>query len=133
MKKSFYLLALIPLILAAVVMHNEPVRSADPSLYEADLSSTETSLGVTASSGFCSLDGDFNLSVYFNTTGLDQEVQLQRLYRGGGEPPTNDDWRTVVTYTANTETCDTAVNGRYYYYRFKYTGDNGGAHVRLDK
>lgn len=104
----------------------------DP-LIDTDLSFNVTSVGITETYGYCAINGQFNLSVYYNTSGSDQGVTFERLYRGDGDPDTNTDWRPIIVYDEDTETCDEAVNGRWYFYRFRYTGTDGGCHVRIDQ
>lgn len=116
----------IALIFIVFLIGAQQVSAEDPALFEADLSFNQTSSGED----YCALSSDrpFNLSVYYNTSGLDQGVTIQRMYRPDGV------WRDIKEYTANTETIeDFAPNGVNYFYRAKYTGTNGGCHVRIDQ
>ena len=117
------ILVLIAFAVLTVGIHDG--RAASPSLFEADLSFNETSSGAD----YCSLsDGAFNISVYYTTSGTDQGVTIQRMYR-----PDNV-WRTVKEYTENIETVETvAPNSPNYHYRAVYTGTDGGCHVRIDQ
>ena len=101
-------------------------KAANMALFEADLSPAATTTGE-----YCALsDQAFNLSVYYTSTGIDPGVTIQRAYRGDTPPV----WRDVKEYTTNIETIETnAPNPSQYWYRAKYTGTSGAAHVRIDQ
>ena len=100
-------------------------RAANMALFEADLSPAATTTGE-----YCALsDQGFNISVYYTSTGIDPGVTVQRAYRGDTPPV----WRDIKEYTSNTETIETnAPNPSQYWYRAKYPGTTGAAHVRID-
>lgn len=102
-------------------------KAANMALFEADLSATATTSGLD----YCALsDQAFNLSIYYTSTGIDPGVTIQRAYRGDTPPV----WRDIKEYTSNTETIETnAPNPSQYWYRAKYTGTTGAAHVRIDQ
>jgi len=114
-------------LVAAVVLtaSSQTLKAENPALFEADLSANQTSSGAD----YCSLtDGPFNISVYYNTSGLDQGVTIQRMYRPDGV------WRNVKEYTDDIETVEVvAPNSPNYHYRAVYTGTDGGCHVRIDQ
>ena len=101
-------------------------KAANMALFEADLSPAATTTGE-----YCALsDQAFNLSVYYTSTGIDPGVTIQRAYRGDTPPV----WRDIKEYTSNIETIETnAPNPSQYWYRAKYTGTSGAAHVRIDQ
>jgi len=118
--------ALVFLVIAVVLMaSSQTLKAENPALFEADLSANQTSSGAD----YCSLtDGPFNISVYYNTSGLDQGVTIQRMYRPDGV------WRNVKEYTDDIETVEVvAPNSPNYHYRAVYTGTDGGCHVRIDQ
>lgn len=118
--------ALVFIVIAVVLMaSSQTLKAENPALFEADLSFNQTSSGAD----YCSLtDGPFNISVYYNTSGIDQGVTIQRMYRPDGV------WRNVKEYTDDIETVEmVAPNSPNYHYRAVYTGTDGGCHVRIDQ
>lgn len=116
----------ISVVVCYLLLCNGTARAVNMALFEADLSPTATTTGE-----YCALsDQAFNISVYYTSTGSDPGVTIQRAYRGNTPPV----WRDIKKYTSNTETIETnAPNPGQYWYRAKYTGTSGAAHVRIDQ
>ena len=119
-------LGMITVIAFYCLLCDGAAKAANMALFEADLSPAATTTGE-----YCALsDQAFNLSVYYTSTGSDPGVTIQRAYRGDTPPV----WRDIKTYTSNIETIETnAPNPSQYWYRAKYTGTTGAAHVRIDQ
>ena len=119
-------LGVLMVFLLYFLLCNGTARAVNMALFEADLSPAATTTGE-----YCALsDQAFNLSVYYTSTGSDPGVTIQRAYRGNTPPV----WRDIKTYTSNIETIETnAPNPSQYWYRAKYTGTTGAAHVRIDQ
>ena len=119
-------LGMITVIAFYFLLCDSTARATNMALFEADLSPTATTTGE-----YCALsDQAFNLSIYYTSTGINPGVTVQRAYRGDTPPV----WRDIKTYTSNIETIETnAPNPGQYWYRAKYTGTTGAAHVRIDQ
>ncbi len=119
-------LSLLMVIVFYCLLCDGAAKAANMALFEADLSPAATTTGE-----YCALsDQAFNLSIYYTSTGIDPGVTIQRAYRGDTPPV----WRDIKEYTSNTETIETnAPNPSQYWYRAKYTGTTGAAHVRIDQ
>ena len=119
-------LGMLTVIVFYFLLCDGTAKAANPALFEADLSPTATSTGE-----YCALDDRaFNISVYYTSTGVDPGVTIQRAYQSDTPPV----WRDIKEYTSNTETIETnAPNPSEYWYRAKYTGTTGAAHVRIDQ
>lgn len=120
-------LGMITVIAFYCLLCDGAAKAANMALFEADLSPAATTSGAD----YCALsDQAFNISVYYTSTGIDPGVTIQRAYRGDTPPV----WRDVKEYTTNIETIETnAPNPSQYWYRAKYTGTSGAAHVRIDQ
>ncbi|MEN6473664.1 MAG: hypothetical protein ABFD81_06600 [Syntrophaceae bacterium] len=119
-------LGVLTVFLLYFLLCDGAAKAANPALFEANLSPTATTTGE-----YCALsDQAFNISVYYTSTGSDPGVTIQRAYRSDTPPV----WRDIKEYTSNTETIETnAPNPSEYWYRAKYTGASGAAHVRIDQ
>lgn len=119
-------LGVLTVFLLYFLLCDGAAKAANMALFEADLSPAATTTGE-----YCALsDQGFNISVYYTSTGIDPGVTIQRAYRGDTPPV----WRDIKEYTSNTETIETnAPNPSQYWYRAKYTGTTGAAHVRIDQ
>ena len=119
-------LGVLTVFLLYFLLCDGTAKAANRAIFEADLSPTATTTGE-----FCALGDDaFNISVYFTSSGIDAGVTIQRTYRNDSPQV----WRDIKEYTANTETIETnAPNPSLYWYRAKYTGTTGAAHVRIDQ
>ena len=120
-------LGVLTVLMFYFLLCNGTARAVNMALFEADLSPTATTSGLD----YCALsDQAFNLSIYYTSTGIDPGVTVQRAYRGDTPPV----WRDIKEYTSNTETIETnAPNPSQYWYRAKYSGTTGAAHVRIDQ
>jgi len=119
-------LGVLTVFLLYFLLCDGTAKAANMALFEADLSPAATTTGE-----YCALsDQAFNLSIYYTSTGINPGVTVQRAYRGDTPPV----WRDIKTYTSNIETIETnAPNPGQYWYRAKYTGTTGAAHVRIDQ